>query len=139
MGPKAKPAGKTQSQPSRVLSSRVKKSTDRAVEAAGDSSEKDSDKKCASKIPWAKNPDWLAKAVEYLTNNPAFCIKLFSDSMEDATSEGRKKHVGKESKINMYSTLAQHVFGDSNTGAEGDEDILYYFDQVFINFGFFDV
>ncbi|KAJ7302155.1 hypothetical protein DFH08DRAFT_759748 [Mycena albidolilacea] len=124
MGPKAKPAGKTQSQPSRVPSSRVKKSTDRAADAAGDSGEKDSDKKRASEIPWAKNPDWLAKAVEYLTNNPAFRIKLFSDSTEDATSEGRKKHVGKESKINMYSTLAQHVFGDSNTGPEGDEDIV---------------
>ncbi|KAF8198227.1 hypothetical protein K438DRAFT_1538273, partial [Mycena galopus ATCC 62051] len=64
-----------------------------------------SDKKRATGIPWADNPDWVAKAVKYLTNNPAFRIKLFSDSMEEATKEGRKKYVGKESKINMYSTL----------------------------------
>ncbi|KAJ7746212.1 hypothetical protein B0H14DRAFT_2275626, partial [Mycena olivaceomarginata] len=34
----------------------------------------------------------------------------FSDSTEDATKEGRKKHQGKESKIIMYRTLADAVF-----------------------------
>ncbi|KAF8121497.1 hypothetical protein K438DRAFT_1442961, partial [Mycena galopus ATCC 62051] len=81
-----------------------------------------SDKKRATGIPWADNPDWVAKAVEYLTNNPAFRIKLFSDSTEEATKEGRKKHVGKESKINMYSTLADHVFNDADPDLEDNDD-----------------
>ncbi|KAJ6490010.1 hypothetical protein C8R45DRAFT_767089, partial [Mycena sanguinolenta] len=52
------------------------------------------------------------RAVEYLTTEQAFRLRLFSDSMEDATVKGRKKVVGKESKINMYGTLAEAVFTD---------------------------
>ncbi|KAJ7848962.1 hypothetical protein B0H14DRAFT_2313774, partial [Mycena olivaceomarginata] len=51
-------------------------------------------KERASNIPWADNPGWIGKAIEYLTDNPQFRLKLFSDSTEDATKEGRKKHQG---------------------------------------------
>ncbi|KAJ7869579.1 hypothetical protein B0H14DRAFT_2288693, partial [Mycena olivaceomarginata] len=74
-----------------------------------DSGEKD-EKERASTISWADNPGWVTKAVNYLTDNPSFRIKLFSDSTEDATNDGRKRIVGKESKINMYGTLAHEIF-----------------------------
>ncbi|KAF8186837.1 hypothetical protein K438DRAFT_1595773 [Mycena galopus ATCC 62051] len=122
MPPKLKNPSKEQPQPTR-LPSCAKKTTNKATDAKSDSSEKDaSDKKRATGIPWVENPDWLAKAVEYLTNNPPFRIKLFSDSTEDATNEGRKKHVDKESKINMYSTLADHVFNDPDPDSEDGDD-----------------
>ncbi|KAJ6447722.1 hypothetical protein C8R45DRAFT_762009, partial [Mycena sanguinolenta] len=56
------------------------------------------------------NLAWMTQAVEYLTTEQAFRLRLFSDSTEDATVKGRKKVVGKESKINMYGTLAEAVF-----------------------------
>jgi hypothetical protein len=74
-----------------------------------DSGEKD-EKERASTISWVDNPGWVTKAVNYLTDNPSFHIKLFSDSTEDATNDGRKRIVGKESKINMYGTLAHEIF-----------------------------
>ncbi|KAJ7930833.1 hypothetical protein B0H13DRAFT_1594850, partial [Mycena leptocephala] len=68
------------------------------------------EKERANSIPWADNPEWISKAIEYLTDNPAFRVKLFSDSTEDATNEGRKKVQAKESKINMYGTMCEDVF-----------------------------
>ncbi|KAJ3885659.1 hypothetical protein GG344DRAFT_18479, partial [Lentinula edodes] len=50
------------------------------------------------------------KAIQYLINNVEFRLKLFSDSTVDAKAEDRKKSQGKEGKINMFSTLAAHIF-----------------------------
>ncbi|KAJ7671705.1 hypothetical protein B0H14DRAFT_1017237 [Mycena olivaceomarginata] len=74
-----------------------------------DTGEKD-EKERAGTISWADNPGWVTKAVNYLIDNSSFRIKLFSDSTEDATNDGRKRIVGKESKINMYGTLAHEIF-----------------------------
>ncbi|KAF9064474.1 hypothetical protein BDP27DRAFT_1154770, partial [Rhodocollybia butyracea] len=61
-------------------------------------------------IEWVDNPSWIHKALQYLNDNVEFRLKLFSDSTADAKAEDRKKSQGKEGKINMFSTLAEHVF-----------------------------
>ncbi|KAJ3845762.1 hypothetical protein EV368DRAFT_7783, partial [Lentinula lateritia] len=61
-------------------------------------------------IEWGDNPGWIRKAIQYLINNIEFRLKLFSDSTVDAKAEDRKKSQGKEGKINMFSTLAVHIF-----------------------------
>ncbi|KAJ7754749.1 hypothetical protein B0H14DRAFT_2979084 [Mycena olivaceomarginata] len=85
--------------------------------------EKD-EKERASTISWADNPGWVTKAVNYLTDNPSFRIKLFSDSTEDATNDGRKRIVGKESKINMYSTLAHEIFKEQPEDAPLEDNVV---------------
>ncbi|KAK7022504.1 hypothetical protein R3P38DRAFT_2780517 [Favolaschia claudopus] len=74
-------------------------------------------------IPWSDNPAWLGAAVDYLTDNPSFRLKLFSDSTEDAKVEGRAKKQAKESKIGMYSTLCDHVFSGPEVSDEDEEEI----------------
>lgn len=76
------------------------------------------EKERANSIPWADNPAWISKAVDHLASTPEFRIKLFSDSTEDASTEGRKKLQGKESKINMFSKLAEVIFTDEATASE---------------------
>ncbi|KAJ7793596.1 hypothetical protein B0H14DRAFT_2224560, partial [Mycena olivaceomarginata] len=71
---------------------------------------KESTKDRNSVISWADNPAWLSRAIEHLTTDSSFRLKLFSDSMEDANKEVRQKKQAKESKINMYGTLADVVF-----------------------------
>ncbi|KAH7871191.1 uncharacterized protein C8R40DRAFT_1239977 [Lentinula edodes] len=67
-------------------------------------------KERAKPIEWGDNPGWIRKAIQYLINNVEFRLKLFSDSTVDAKAEDRKKSQGKEGKINMFSTLAAHIF-----------------------------
>ncbi|KAJ3927019.1 MAG: hypothetical protein NXY57DRAFT_1109058, partial [Lentinula lateritia] len=67
-------------------------------------------KERAKPIEWGDNPGWIRKAIQYLINNVEFCLKLFSDSTVDAKAEDRKKSQGKEGKINMFGTLAAHIF-----------------------------
>ncbi|KAF8511376.1 hypothetical protein JB92DRAFT_2725884 [Gautieria morchelliformis] len=47
-------------------------------------------KKCSHEIPWAKNPDWTWRLIDYLEQNPDFRRKLFSDATKDATADQRK-------------------------------------------------
>ncbi|KIJ36410.1 hypothetical protein M422DRAFT_135873, partial [Sphaerobolus stellatus SS14] len=51
--------------------------------------------------------------IEYLTDNPDFRRKLFSDSTRDAKASGRKKSQGKDGKTQMFLVLADEVFGKS--------------------------
>ena len=44
-------------------------------------------RQCAPDIQWAKNPNWTDTLLEYLHDNVAFQIKLFSDSTADATKQ----------------------------------------------------
>ncbi|KAK7006869.1 hypothetical protein R3P38DRAFT_2554979, partial [Favolaschia claudopus] len=61
--------------------------------------------------------------VDYLTDNPAFRLKLFSDSTEDAKAEGRGKKQSKESKIGMYGLLCDHIFaGPEVMEGENEQD-----------------
>ncbi|CAK5274958.1 unnamed protein product, partial [Mycena citricolor] len=62
-------------------------------------------------VPWGKNPSWIAKAIEYLTNNPEFRMKLFSDSTSDAAAQSRAKVQGKETKVGMYEIIMDFVAG----------------------------
>lgn len=65
-----------------------------------------------SQINWVKNPQWTDLLVEYLTNNPDFRIKLFSDSTAEAKKEQRNKQVAKDGKPLQYKALAKHIFGE---------------------------
>jgi len=42
---------------------------------------------CVPDIQWVKNPNWTDTLLEYLYDNVAFQIKLFSDSTGDATKQ----------------------------------------------------
>ncbi|KAJ7909203.1 hypothetical protein B0H13DRAFT_1549172, partial [Mycena leptocephala] len=86
--------------------------------ADNDSGGKESTKDRSNVIPWAENPAWLGRAIEHLTTDSSFRLKLFSDSTEDANKEDRQKKQAKESKINMYSTLADVVFKDEAVVSE---------------------
>jgi hypothetical protein len=117
-------------QPTRLSSrpKQPKKHADAKAEAVdipddSNSGEKD-EKECTSTISWADNPGWVMKAVNYLTDNPSFRIKLFSDSTEDATNNGRKRIVRKESKINMYSTLVHEIFKELPEDASLEDNIV---------------
>jgi hypothetical protein len=59
-------------------------------------------------LKWQNNCHWTDTLVEFLSNSPDFCAKLFSDSTENAMKEGCKKVVGADSKAQLYATLAQH-------------------------------
>ncbi|KAJ7350852.1 hypothetical protein DFH08DRAFT_806833 [Mycena albidolilacea] len=77
-------------------------------------------------------PSHGLKAVNHLASTLEFCIKLFSDSIEDALTEGRKKLQEKESKINMFSKLAEGIFTNEATTSEKictayKQDVKYQF------------
>jgi hypothetical protein len=57
--------------------------------ADSDSGGKESTKDRSNVIPWAENPAWLGRAIEHLTTDSSFHLKLFSDSTEDANKEDR--------------------------------------------------
>ncbi|KAI0267946.1 hypothetical protein BGY98DRAFT_883539, partial [Russula aff. rugulosa BPL654] len=61
-------------------------------------------------LKWGSNPAWMQRAIEHLTNDVKFCLRLFSDSTSGAKVEGRSKVQASESKIALYSTLAAAVF-----------------------------
>lgn len=64
----------------------------------------------APKIEWNKHPEWTTSAIEYLTNEPTFRLKLFGDSTTEAKDEGRKKVQAHEGKTILYGMLAKEVF-----------------------------
>jgi hypothetical protein len=61
-------------------------------------------------LEWGSNPAWMQRAIEHLTNDVKFRLRLFSDSTSGAKVEGRSKVQASESKIALYSTLAAAVF-----------------------------
>ncbi|KAJ7195660.1 hypothetical protein GGX14DRAFT_474648 [Mycena pura] len=69
-------------------------------------------KKTRETVNWIKNPNWTDDIITYLSEDPAFRIKLFSDSTADAKQDGRRKLVGKDGKPQMYAQLAKHIFAD---------------------------
>jgi hypothetical protein len=72
-------------------------------------------KKRAHEIPWAKNPDWTWRLIDYLEQNPDFRRKLFSDATKDATADQRKKKQAKDQKAVAHGVLAEWVFSIENT------------------------
>ncbi|KAJ7762087.1 hypothetical protein B0H16DRAFT_1219621, partial [Mycena metata] len=50
--------------------------------------------------------------VEYLTDNPEFRRKLFSDSTAEAKKDGRTKATAKDGKSAQYGDLAKDIFED---------------------------
>lgn len=61
-------------------------------------------------VNWVKNPQWTDLLVDYLSDNPPFRIKLFSDSTADAKKEARAKQVAKDGKAVQCGVLAKHIF-----------------------------
>ncbi|KAG6819195.1 hypothetical protein H0H93_014447 [Arthromyces matolae] len=61
-------------------------------------------------LQWDKNTDWTWKAINYLTEKPAFCIKLFSNSTSQAKTEGRKKVNNGTRKGLLYQEMALAIF-----------------------------
>ncbi|KAF7366981.1 hypothetical protein MSAN_00956800 [Mycena sanguinolenta] len=116
----SQPAPRTSNRP-KVPTKRADETVDVESDNGGKAAEK-SKKERAAIIPWGENPLWISTAVEYLTNNPEFRLRLFSDSTEEATKEGRKKQQGKESKINLYGTLADAIFQKNKVTQDVWED-----------------
>ncbi|KAJ6573445.1 hypothetical protein DFH09DRAFT_851500, partial [Mycena vulgaris] len=50
------------------------------------------------------------KLVKFLSENPTFRIKLFSDSTADAKKEARAKQVAKDGKAVQCGVLAKYIF-----------------------------
>ncbi|KIJ22682.1 hypothetical protein M422DRAFT_103583, partial [Sphaerobolus stellatus SS14] len=67
----------------------------------------------SKRILWDSNSAWTLSVIEYLTDNPNFRRKLFSDSTREAKESGRKKNQGKDGKSQMHLVLAAEVFGKS--------------------------
>jgi hypothetical protein len=61
-------------------------------------------------VNWVRNPHWTDKLVEFLSENPTFRIKLFSDSTADAKKEARAKQVAKDGKAVQCGMLAKYIF-----------------------------
>ncbi|KAH9907673.1 uncharacterized protein B0H18DRAFT_828779, partial [Fomitopsis serialis] len=61
-------------------------------------------------ISWDKNPAWIHTAISFLTQNPELRIKLFSDSTQKATKDGRKKIQGHVAKINWWAKVAEDIY-----------------------------
>lgn len=76
-------------------------------------------------VNWVKNPPWTDLLVQYLSDNPTFRIKLFSDSTAEAKKEKREKHVGKDGKAVQCGTLAKYIFGD-----DPNEQVRYHNDPA---------
>ncbi|PBK81648.1 hypothetical protein ARMGADRAFT_1039166 [Armillaria gallica] len=86
-----------------------------------------------SRKPWAKplkwedHLEWVHRAIEYLTKNPTFQRKLFSDSTTDAKEENHQKVQAKEGKTILFSELVGAVFKSdvvsTNIRQEYEEDL----------------
>ncbi|KAJ6548524.1 hypothetical protein B0H19DRAFT_1074377 [Mycena capillaripes] len=61
-------------------------------------------------VNWAKNRQWTDSLVTYLSDNPDFRRKLFSDSTAEAKKEQRLKLVAKDGKSAQYAVLAKFIF-----------------------------
>lgn len=70
-------------------------------------------KERAPALDWKGHPEWTDLIVDYLTNNPTFRQKLFSDSTKEASKAGRKKTVGGESKNKLFTELTTYIFADN--------------------------
>lgn len=76
-------------------------------------SPKKSNKPAESKgkqLEWGSNPAWIQRAIEYLTRDVKFRLRLFSDTTSGAKAEGRTKVQASESKIALYGMLAAAIF-----------------------------
>ncbi|KAK7022515.1 hypothetical protein R3P38DRAFT_2532783 [Favolaschia claudopus] len=72
-----------------------------------------------TQVNWMKSPHWTHSMATYLTENPDFRRKLFSDSTAAAKKEGRQKKVAKDGKPVQCGTLAKHIFEKDPKEAEG--------------------
>ncbi|KAJ6554429.1 hypothetical protein B0H19DRAFT_146943 [Mycena capillaripes] len=118
--PKAKPSTqpntKAAAPAKKPRPSRSKKPTLDEADSDSDSNdlepEKPAKRPARQLINWVKNPEWTDSLVTYLTDNPDFRRKLFSDSTAVAKKEKRDKAVGKDGKAVQYGVLAKHIFED---------------------------
>jgi hypothetical protein len=61
-------------------------------------------------LEWGSNPAWIQRAIEYLTSDVKFRLRLFSDTTSGAKAEGRSKVQASESKTALYAILAAAIF-----------------------------
>ncbi|KAG5633785.1 hypothetical protein H0H81_005274, partial [Sphagnurus paluster] len=90
----------------------------RSVKAKANQGQTKEQKTCPPNIEWVKNSDWTWSLITYLTDYPAFCKKLFSDSTAEANKEGQPKAVGKDGKPQQYAILTKHIFQHDAAQAE---------------------
>ncbi|KAJ7769585.1 hypothetical protein DFH07DRAFT_735829, partial [Mycena maculata] len=81
-----------------------------SADASSDIEVTESGRTARKQVNWVKNPHWTDLLVEYLSDNPPFRIKLFSDSTADAKKEARTKQVAKDGKAVQCGVLAKHIF-----------------------------
>lgn len=64
----------------------------------------------AGDITWTKRHELTDYMAAYLGDHPNFRLKLFSDSVKEASAEGRKKTTAKDNKSALHGVLAEHIF-----------------------------
>jgi hypothetical protein len=52
----------------------------------------------------------MNRLLDWLESNPTDRIRLFSDSLQEAKVENRKKITGKESKLYIYHKITHAIF-----------------------------
>jgi hypothetical protein len=80
-------------------------------------------------LEWGSNETWMQRAIEYLTHDVKFRLRLFSDTTSGAKAEGRLKVQASESKIALYGILASAIFktiDDEATREEFEKDPLRF-------------
>jgi hypothetical protein len=92
-----------------------RKSRAKPGEVVGDMVEPPPRAKHQPAIEWTKNLVWTDSLVTYLSENPAFHIKLFSDSTAAAKKAGRDKLTAKDGRPQQWATLAAAIFADDES------------------------
>jgi hypothetical protein len=92
--------------------SKPRKSRAKCSEVVSDAVESPPKAKRQPAIEWAKNLVWTDSLVAYLSENPTFRIKLFSDSTAAAKKAGRDKLTAKDGRPQQWATLAVAIFAD---------------------------
>ncbi|KAJ7251956.1 hypothetical protein C8J57DRAFT_1077703 [Mycena rebaudengoi] len=88
-------------------------------------------KKPRSTVNWSKNTHWTDMLITYLSENPVFRRKLFSDSTAEARKRGEAKVVAKDGKPQQYAVLAKVIFeNDPGEQARYANDKKKYADSI---------
>ncbi|EIN14173.1 hypothetical protein PUNSTDRAFT_22244, partial [Punctularia strigosozonata HHB-11173 SS5] len=61
-------------------------------------------------ILWDKHPEYTQACIAYLSANPKFRIKIFSDSTSEAKKQKRQRVQSHTAKSIMFAELAEAVF-----------------------------
>ena len=79
------------SQASQPVSATTRADLDRSDDATSAIKAKAKSDPCPLKIQWDFNEQWIDCLIEFLSNNPDVCLRMFSDLVKDVRKESWKK------------------------------------------------